>query len=181
MTLQAKHINSPKDLQATEDGHLITQAIVQEEIEHAAVKGNAFAFFVTSAAIDTTDTVLFVRNDDDALFLCDRATLYADAAETMTWQIALGTATTTPSGGALTPTNLYQTFSGKTFSHISLTDETAVAQGTIIETHVMLLNAVQLSVPLHGIVLGKGQYIQFDVTGTTPIVGMTLWGHWEAD
>ena len=181
MSIKGKHNNQDKDIQATDDGELIVRAITEEGIEHAAGMGNAFSFHVTEAAIDTTDTVLFVRNDDAALLVLDRCTLNGDVAEIMNWQIRLGKATTTPTGGALTPVNLYPTFSGKTFTHISLTDETAVAAGDLIEEHkVQVLNPAH-HVPLHGIVLGKGHYVQFDIVGTTPVVGMTLWAHWETE
>jgi hypothetical protein len=183
MTIQGKHNGIAKDIEATDDGELIVRAITEEEIEHASSKGNAFSFHVTSAAIDSTDTVLFVRNDDATLLVLDRCTLNADLVETMTWQICLGSTITTPSGGALSPVNLYPTFASKSFSHISLTDETAVAQGSIIEEHTIVMaptekQTLPLLVPLHGIILGKGQYVQFDIVGTTPVVGMTLWGHW---
>ena len=181
MTLQARHKGSPKQLESTFDGDLIVRAIVEEEIEHASATGDSFSFHVTSAAIDTTDTVLFVKNDDASLLVLDRCTLLSDVAQTMTWQICLGKAITTPSGGALTPVNLYPTFDGKTYTHISLTDETAVAQGSIIEEHTLIIGASPLYVPLHGVILGKGQYVQFDIVGTTPAVGMTLWAHWEIE
>lgn len=181
MALQGKHNNSNKDIKATDDGELIVRAIIEEEIEHFASIGNSFSFHVTSTAISTTDTVLFVRNDDSALFVPDRATLNSDLSETMTWQIRLGKAITTPSGNALTPVNLYPTFSGKTFSHISLQDETAVAAGDLIEEHTLAALASPEIIDMHGIILGKGQYIQFDIVGTTPVVGMTLWGHWESE
>lgn len=183
MSLKGTHNGTGKLIQATDDGELIVRAIVEQEIEHASSKGNAFSFHVTSAAISTTDTVLFVRNDDSEVLVLDRCTLNNDLVETMTWQICLGSASTTPSGGALTPVNLYPTFANKTFEHISLTDETAVAQGSIIEEYTLQVaptekQGVPLIVPLHGVILGKGQYVQFDIVGTTPVVGMTLWAHW---
>lgn len=181
MSIKGEHNNGELNLQCDEDGNLVTRSIIEEEIEHAASKGDAFTFHVTEAAIDTGDTVLFVKNNDSALLVLDRCTLNGDVASIMNWQIRLGTATTTPSGGALTPVNLYPTFSGKTFTHVSLTDETAVAAGSLIEEHkVQVLGSAAL-VPLHGIILGKGHYVQFDIVGTTPVVGMTLWAHWESE
>lgn len=179
MGIQGKHKGVNTDIRATDDGELVVRAITEEEIEHASGMGSAFSFHVTSAAIDTADTVLFVKNTDSALLVLDRCTLNSDVAETMTWQLRVGTAITTPAGSALTPVNLYPTFSGNTFSHISLTDETAVAAGSLIEEYKMIIGADPLLVPLHGLILGKGHYIQFDIVGTTPAVGMTLWAHWE--
>lgn len=181
MAIKGKHNGVDKDIRSTDDGELITRAIIEEEIEHFSGLGNAFSFHVTSTAISTTDTVLFLRNDDANLFIPDRVTFNSDLSETMTWQIRLGKAITTPSGNALTPVNLYPTNSGKTFTHISLQDETAVAAGDLIDEHTMAALASPLVVDLHGVILGKGQYIQFDIVGTTPVVGMTLWGHWESE
>ncbi len=182
MTLQAKHSGSPIDLEATFDGDLIVRAIVEDEIEHASATGNAFIFYVAEAAIDTTDTVLFVKNDDPAILVLDRCTLNSDAAEIMSWFIAVGTASTVPAGGSvITPTNLYPTFAGKTFDHVARTDETAVAQGTVIERHLIPVAGVTHHIDLHGLLLGKGHYVQFDITGTTPVVGMSLWAHWEVE
>ena len=179
------HNGTETNIKATFDGDLIVRAVTEEEIEHSAATGEAFAFHVTEAAIDTTDTVLFLRNDDDAILVLDRATFGTDVAEPMTWQVCLGNATTTPAGGsAITPTNLYQTYSGKTFENICRTDETSVAQGTIVEEHRLgsdVVGSNSKTVGLHGILLGKGHYVQFDIVGTTPVVGMTLWGHWEVE
>tara|TARA_R110002126_G_scaffold1757_2_gene10558 strand:- start:3852 stop:4403 length:552 start_codon:yes stop_codon:yes gene_type:complete len=181
MAIKGEYNNTDKAIRATRDGDLITRAIIEEEIEHFAGLGNSFSFHVTSTAIDTADTVLFLRNDDSNLFVPDRVTFNSDLSATMTWQIRLGKAITTPSGNALTPVNIYPTFSGKTFTHISLQDETAVAAGDIIEECTMAALASPLHVDLHGVILGKGQYLQFDIVGTTPVVGMTLWGHWESE
>jgi len=181
MALKGKHNGVDTDIQSTVDGELVVRAITEERIEQAASKGNAFSFHVTEAAIDTTDTVLFVRNDDANLLVLDRCTLNGDVAEIMNWQIRLGKAITTPSGGALTPVNLYPSFSGRTFTHISLTDETAVAAGDLVEEHKVQVLQEATDVSLSGIVLGKGHYIQFDIVGTTPVVGMTLWAHWESE
>lgn len=179
MAIQGKFNGKDTDIKATDGGHLVTDAVITSEIFHVALDGGAFAFHVTQAAIDTTDTVLFLRNDDTALFFPDRCTFNADDDAAMVWQIRLGKAITTPSGGALTPINTYPTFSGKTFTHISLTDETGVTAGDLIEEHKLAAAASAHHVELDGVVLGKGQYIQFDIVGATPIVGMTLWGHWE--
>lgn len=163
------------------DQALLVQAITEEEIEHAAGKGDAFSFHVTEAAIDTTDTVLFIRNDDNALLVLDRCTLNGDVASIMNWQIRTGKTTTAPSGGALTPVNLYPTFSGHSFTHISLTDETAVAAGDLMYEEKVQVLQPAAHVELHGMIIGKGQYVQFDIVGTTPVVGMTLWAHWQTE
>ena len=181
MAIKGKYNGLDRDIAATQGGELIVRAIIEEEIEHFSGIGNSFSFHVTSTAIDTTDTVLFVRNDDSNLFVPDRVTLNSDLSETMTWQIRLGKAITTPSGNALTPVNIYPTFSGKTFTHISLQDETAVAAGDLVSEFTMAALASPLHVDMGGIILGKGQYLQFDIVGTTPVVGMTLWGHWESE
>jgi len=181
MAIQGKHNGRNTDIKSTSDGELVTFSINEEAIEHAAGMGDAFSFHVTSTAIDTTDTVLFIRNDDSHLLVPDRITLNSDLSETMTWQMRLGKAITTPSGNALTPLNLYPTHSGKTFTHISLQDETAVAAGDLVAEYTVAALAPPLEIDIHGIILGKGQYIQFDIVGTTPVVGMTLWAHWEKE
>jgi hypothetical protein len=183
MAIKGTYNGGDKDIKATEDGHLIVRSIIEEEIEHASADGNSFAFRVAEAAIDTTDTVLFFKNEDDAVFIPDRVTLGADDSEKMQWDICIGSATTTPvaGGGTITPVNLYQTYSGKTFDHTAMYDETAVAQGSIIDTHNVKAAETSLTVNLNGIILGKGHYIQIDVTGTTPVVGCTMWGHWQME
>jgi hypothetical protein len=182
MAIKGKHKGADIDITATDDGELIVRAINEEVIEHASGNGLAFSFHVVEAAIDTTDTVLFVKNTDDKIFVCDRATLQSDAAAIMLWDIAIGKATTTPvaGGGTTTPISLYPTYSSVP-SHIAMYDETAVAQGDVIHSHRLPAGAASAHIELHGVLLGKGQYIQFDVSGTTPVVGCTLWGHWETE
>ena len=76
--------------------------------------------------------------------------------------------------------NLFPTHND-TFDHVARTDETAVAAGDLIESIELPAAASTYALDLHGILLAKGQYIQFDVEGTTPIVGVSMWGHWERE
>ncbi len=158
---------------------LVVRAITEEEIEHAsATLGSAFSWDSTEKDIDTGDTMLFVKNTGDVPLVLDRATINGSNV-VCTWTLLIGSATTTPAGGAAVEgVNLNQTFSAQSADATARSDETAVADGTIIDRIKTPINNT-VEVNLHGVILGKGHYIQVNQITESTSGSVILFGHFE--
>ena len=158
---------------------LVVRAITEEEIEHAsAILGSAYSWDSTEKDIDTGDTMLFVKNTGDVPLVLDRA-LINGSNVICTWTFLLGSATTTPAGGAVvTGVNLNQTFSTQLADAVARSDETAVADGSIIgRVKTPVTNTLEVN--LHGVILGKNHYIQFNQITESTSGSVVLLGHFE--
>lgn len=158
---------------------LVVRAITEEEIEHAsATLGSAFSWDSTELDIDTGDTMLFVKNTGDVPLILDRATINGSNV-ICTWTILIGSATTTPAGGAAVEgVNLNQTFSAQAADATARSDETAVADGSIIDrVKTPVSNTVEVN--LHGVILGKGHYVQINQITESTSGSVVLFGHFE--
>lgn len=158
---------------------LVVRAITEEEIEHAsAILGSAYSWDSTELDINATDTMLFVKNTGDVPLVLDRATINGSNAICF-WTILIGSATTTPAGGAVvTGVNLNQTFSAQAADAVARSDETAVADGSIIDrVKTPIDNTIQHD--LHGVILGKGHYVQFNQITESDSGSVVLFGHFE--
>ena len=165
--------------EVNEEQELVVRAITEEEIEHAsALLGSAFSWDSTEKDIGTGDTMLFVKNTGDVPLILDRATINGSNV-VCTWTILIGSATTTPAGGTVVAgVNLNQTFSAKGADAVARSDETAVADGSIIDrVKTPIGNSVQHD--LHGIILGKGHYVQFNQITESTSGSVVLFGHFE--
>lgn len=158
---------------------LVVRAIGEEEIEHAsAILGSAYSWDSTELDIDTGDTMLFVKNTSDVPLVLDRAILNGSNV-ICTWTLLLGSLTTTPAGGAVvTGVNLNRGFATQLADAVSRSDETAVADGDIIgRVKTPVTNTIQLN--LHGVILGKGHYIQVNQITESTSGSVILIGHFE--
>ena len=158
---------------------LVVRAVTEEEIEHASgILGSAFSWDSTEKDIDTGDTMLFVKNTGDTPLILDRATINGSNV-ICTWTILIGSATTIPAGGtAVTGVNLNQTFSAQGADAVARADETAVADGSIIDrVKTPVTNTLQHN--LHGVILGKGHYVQFNQITESTSGSVVLFGHFE--
>ncbi len=158
---------------------LVVRAITEEEIEHAsATLGSAFSWDSTELDINTGDTMLFVKNTGDVPLVLDRA-LINGSNVICTWTLLIGSATTTPAGGAeVVGVNLNETFSSQLADAVARSDETAVADGSIIaRAKTPVTNTIEMN--LHGIILGKGHYIQFNQITESTSGSVVLIGHFE--
>ena len=158
---------------------LVVRAITEEEIEHAsATLGSAYSWDSTELDINTGDTMLFVKNTGDVPLVLDRA-LINGSNVICTWTLLIGSATTTPAGGAgVVGVNLNETFSSQLADAVARSDETAVADGSIIaRVKTPVTNTIEIN--LHGIILGKGHYIQFNQITESTSGSVVLFGHFE--
>lgn len=165
--------------EVNEEQELVVRAITEAEIEHAsATLGAAFSWDSTELNIDTGDTMLFVRNDGDTPLILDRATIVGSNV-ICTWTILIGSATTTPAGGAVVAgVNLNETFNTKAADATARSDETAVADGSIVDRVKTPVSNI-LQHDLTGIILGKGHYVQFNQITESTSGSVVLFGHFE--
>ena len=158
---------------------LVVRAIGEEEIEHAsAILGSAYSWDSTERDIDTGDTMLFVKNTSDVPLVLDRATINGSNV-ICTWTLLLGSATTTPAGGAeVIGVNLNRGFASQLADAVARSDETAVADGDIIDrVKTPVTNTIEIN--LHGVILGKGHYIQINQITESTSGSVILFGHFE--
>jgi hypothetical protein len=158
---------------------LVVRAITEEEIEHAsATLGSAYSWDSTELDIDTGDTMLFVKNTGDVPLVLDRATINGSNV-ICTWTFLIGSASTTPAGGAVvTGVNLNQGFSSQLADAVSRSDETAVADGSIFDrVKTPVSNTIEVN--LHGVILGRGHYIQINQITESTSGSVIIFGHFE--
>jgi len=157
---------------------LVVRAITEEEVEHASGIGDAFSWDSTELAIDSTDTMLFVRNDGSIPLICDRATIVGSNV-ICEWTVHIGALTTTPTATGSTTVvgvNLNETFSAKAADTTAFADEASVADGAIVDRiKTPIDNSIQHD--LHGIILGKGHYIQFNQETASDSGSVVMVGH----
>lgn len=169
---------SGKLAKVTDANELVTRAIVEAELEHASDDGKAFAWDSLEINIDATDTMLFVRNDSDAHLHLNYAIVNGSDA-ICTWTVHIGAATTTPAGGSeVTGVNMNERFSTVLPDTTARSDETSVADGSIIaRVKTPIDNTITLV--LVGVILGKGHYIQFTQVTESGRGSIILVGHYQ--
>jgi hypothetical protein len=143
------------------ENELVARSITESELEHASgVLGTAYSFDSTELDIDAGDTMLFIKNIGDTPMILDRLILNGSNV-ICTWDIGIGTATTTPAGTTVTPVNLHPLFNGNACDCVAISDETAVADASVVmRAKTPVSNTVVLS--LDGIILSKNSYIQIN-------------------
>ncbi len=157
---------------------LVTRAITEAEIEHASSEGNAFAWDSTELDIDTGDTMLFIKNTDDVPLILDRVIITASNVS-CTWTILLGTLTTTPVGTTVVGVNLNTQFSTKTADVVSMSDETALADGSIISRLLTVATPGFATQDLTGVIISKNGYVQVNQITESTSGSAILYGHFE--
>jgi hypothetical protein len=158
---------------------LVVRAITEEEIEHAsATLGSAYSWDSTEKNVAAGATMLFVKNTGDVPLVLDRATINGSDVICF-WTVLIGSATTTPAGGAVvTGVNLNQTFSAQAADAVARADETAVADGSIIDrVKTPIDNTIEVN--LHGVILGRGHYVQINQITESDSGSVILFGHFE--
>lgn len=172
--------NNQQGALVTDEGQLVTRAIVESELEHASLLGNAYSWDSGRIDIDVNDTMLFLKNTGSTPLILDRCIIGGHDA-IATWDIGLGKATTTPAGGTLlTATNLNQAFSNDAPDTIARSDETAVADATVMLREYTAISESK-TVNLNGIILSQNTYIQVnqevESAAATPFA--IIIGHFE--
>lgn len=171
---------SGKTVKVTDENELVTRSIIEAEIEHASSLGNAWIFASGERDIDATDTMLFVKNTGNTPMICDRLTVSPSNVACL-WTLAIGTATTTPVGSAALTINLNSQFVGAIPEATVLWDETAVTDGTTINTiwtpiETLGTGALVTQI-LTGLVISKGGWLQVNQETESTSGSVNLWCH----
>ncbi|MCH8748171.1 hypothetical protein IH781_00315 [Patescibacteria group bacterium] len=154
---------------------LVVRAIQEAEIEHASDDGEAYAWHAPIRDIDTGDTFLFVKNLSSEPLHLNRLVI-AGSNVICQWNIGIGSATTTPAGTSVVGVNMNQQFSTKLADAVAFTDETAVADATVMfNVWTPITNTVDFS--LNGIILGQNHYIQINQETESTSGSLTLIAH----
>jgi len=157
---------------------LVVRSITESEIEHAsATAGNAYSWDSGIRDIDAGDTMLFVMNTGDTPLILDR--LVVNGSNVIcAWEILIGAETTTPSGTDVIGTNLNEIFSTKLADASAFYDETAVADGNIVDRITTGANGHHIH-DLTGMILGKNHYVQINQETESTSGSVILHGHYE--
>lgn len=159
------------------ENELVVRSIVESEIEHASTEGNAYSWVSTASDIVSGETRLYVRNDNETPLIVDRIN-FNGSDVICEWTILLGSATTTPTGATVTGVNLNPTFASVVAQATAFDDETAVADGDLIDrVWTPVLNSRQHI--MNGIILGINQYIQINQITESASGSVVLFGHFE--
>lgn len=165
-------------IKATQDGELEVRAITETELEHASARGDAFAWRSSNSDIDAGDTRLFIKNTSDKFLILSYA-IFEPANVVCSYDIGIGSDTTTATGTAITATNLNGSITA-TESYEAYDDETAVADATPIVSYTV--NTTEsLRAELDAFILGKNQYIQINQETESTSGRVTVFGHFEEE
>jgi len=165
-------------INSTMDGELEVRAIVESELEHASARGDAYAWRSANTDIDAGDTRLFIKNTSDKYLILSYA-IFTPANVVCTYDIGIGSDTTTATGTEVTATNLNGTIT-VTESYQAYDDETAVADATpIVSVTVSTTESYRLD--LDGYIIGKNQYLQINQETESTSGRVTVFGHFEEE
>ncbi len=156
---------------------LVTRAIFEPEIEHASDDGNAYSWHAPIRDLVAGETMLFVQNLGTNPLHLDRLVL-AGSNVICQWDLGIGSATTTPTGTLVTGVNMNETFSTKLADAIAYTDETAVADATVM-FHIWTPITNTVVFDLSGVILGQNHYVQINQETESSTGSLTLVGHFE--
>ncbi len=159
------------------ENELVVRAIVEPEIEHASGEGEAYAWHAPIRDLVAGETMLFVKNLGTTPLILDRV-VFAGSNVICQWDIGIGSATTTPAGDAVVGVNMNGTFSTKVAETAAFTDETAVADATVM-FHVWTPITSLVDFSLDGIILGQNHYVQINQETESTAGSLTLVGHFE--
>lgn len=165
-------------IKATQDGELEVRAIVESELEHASASGRAYAWRSANTDIDAGDTRLFIKNTSDKFLVLSYAT-FGPANVVCSYNIGIGSETTTPAGTAITATNLNGTVTVSE-SYLAYDDETAVVDADPIVT-VTVSTTQSYRQELDAYILGKNQYLQINQETESTSGQVTVFGHFEEE
>lgn len=156
---------------------LVCRAVTEPEIEHSSSLGRAYAWDSTELDIDIGDTMLFVQNTSDTPLVLD--SLIINGSNVIcTWDVGIGTATTTATGTTVTGVNLNTGFEGLAAEANAFSDETAVADASVIVRIKTGVSGHHVH-SLTGAILRKNHYIQINQETESTSGSAILVGHYE--
>lgn len=172
------NINDPatgRGAEVNPQGQLVTRAVFESELEHeSSENGFAYTWDSLEIDIDTGDTMLFVKNTGDKPLHLEYAA-FNGAVAIVTWTILVGALTTTPAGTDVVGVNMNRIFASQPARASAFSDETAVADGTVIGRIKTGIDGHHVH-PMAGVILGNGDYVQFNqitesIRGSVLLVG----------
>ena len=164
-------------VKVTTKQELKTEASTEAKLATAIAEGNAYSWDSTEKDIDVGDTMLFVKNTSTSNLIIDFAVINGSNV-ICTWDIGIGTATTTPSGTAVTGVNQNTDYASSSASVTALSDETAVADASVIRrVKTPVTNTV--IVDLGGVEIGTNHYIQVNQETESTSGSVILVWHYE--
>lgn len=159
------------------ENELVVRAIVETELEHASISGNAYSWDSTELDIVAGETMLFVKNTGATPLILDRLIINGSNV-ICTWDINIGSATTTPAGTVVAGVNQNRGFSSKTADAVAFSDETALADGDTIARVKTAVSGHHIH-GLNGVILGKNHYIQVNQETESTSGSCILVAHFE--
>lgn len=156
---------------------LVTRSIIESELEHSSNEGTAYSWDSAELDIDAGDTMLYVRNDGDTSLILDR--LIVNGSNVIcTWEVNIGSATTTPTGTVVVGVNQNRTFSSSLANATAYSDETAVGDGDTV-TRIKTAVSDHHIHNMDGLILGKNHYLQVNQETESTSGSVILIGHFE--
>jgi len=168
--------NGPMDV--NKDAEALTASTAKSKFDKAVEKGKAFSWDSTELDIDAGDTMLFVKNTSATESLVIERVIINGSNVICTWDIGIGTETTTASGTAVSGVNLNTAYSSTADSATALSDETAVADASVVAriktpvTNTVILENV-------GIKLSSNHYIQVNQETESTSGSVIIHGYYE--
>ncbi|MEE9598155.1 MAG: hypothetical protein V3V96_15395 [Acidiferrobacterales bacterium] len=142
----------------------------------AARRGDAWSASAAPADIDTTDTILAVRNDGQRIFYVHSIVAGSDAVGEIT--IHRPSAAYTSAGSAVVETSLSDTL--KTTDELTCHgDESANVQGEVITSYPVVASGSREIVYGGALFLKGGQAIAIDIVGEPTLCFATVHGWFE--
>lgn len=165
-----------KRAEVNDENQLVVAAVTESAIEHESEDGQSYNWssdLVDVAAVNAT--VLLVKNlSDTALHI--ESIAVANGALESEYTVHLPTAEVTPTGTAITGTNL-NTASSNVADALAKADETNNTQGNVIGTLFLAVNSND-TLPTPGLILGKNKSVGVDVVADTAESAVTITGHY---
>lgn len=159
------------------ENELVVRSIAEPEIEHASSLGKAYTWDSTELDIDAGDTMLYVRNDGDTPLIIDHLD-FNGSNVICTWDIGIGSTTTTPTGTVVAGVNMNQTFTANAADATAFSDETAVADATVL-MRVKTIISGHHQHDMTGVILGRNHYIQVNQETESTSGSVILVAHFE--
>jgi|TARA_R100001530_G_scaffold125327_1_gene93811 hypothetical protein len=175
MQLQGKSGNR---VESNDAGELFV--VTESPLVKASRQGKAYSWDSGTRDIDANDTILFVKNLNDAPLFLDQIVINGSNV-ICEYDLGVGAATTTPSGTAAAESNLSPKNTGAA-DVTALYDETAVATATVslrFWTTVAGTAALPIIESLDGYILEKNTYVQVNQVTESTSGSVIIIGHYE--
>lgn len=158
-----------------DNGEALAAAVVESLFERSSEDGKSYNWSSGIIDIDTTDTVLLLKNTSDIPLHVESITIW-NGSVASEYQIHLPTTEVTPTGTAVSGTNL-NTGKADVADASAKSDETDNSQGIILFTPMLAVDA-NLTINTVGLILAKNKSVAIDVVAETSESGVTIRAHY---